>query len=105
MLAERMSAPVKTVQTSKGMGTENDVRSMLEIPSELVMTAFKRAEDSDNRIIRIFNPTSSTVTGKISGEIKKAWLVNMNEEYVGEIDLENVVVAPYKILTIEVELA
>lgn len=105
MLAEKLSAPVKTVQTSKGIGTGSDVRSMLEIPSELVMTAFKKAENSDNKIIRVFNPTCSTVTGKISGEFKKAWLVNMNEEYEGEIDLEHVVVAPYKILTIEVEQA
>ena len=103
MLAERMSAPVKTVQTTKGKGTGKDSASFLEIPEELVLTAFKKAEDSDNTIIRVYNPTDKTVKGAIKGAFKSAKAVNMNEEQEGAIDLSDISVAPYKILTIEVE--
>lgn len=103
MLAERISAPVKAVQTCKGIGTKTDTRSMLEIPEGLVMTAFKKAEDSDAKIIRIFNPTAHMVAGAITGEFKKARLLNLNEEYERDLDLSKLEVAPYKILTIEVE--
>ncbi len=103
MLAERISAPVKTVQTCKGNGTRSDKRSVLEIPEGLVMTAFKKAEDSDAKIIRLFNPTAQTVKGTISGEFTKARLLNLNEEYLSDLDVTEFKVAPYKILTIEVE--
>ncbi len=103
MLAERMSAPVKTVQTTKGKGAESDKKSILEIPDELVLTAFKQAEDSDKIIIRVFNPKDTTIKGEIKGDFKNAYVVNMNEERECEADLKNITVEPYKILTIEVE--
>lgn len=103
MLAERISAPVKTVQTCKGLGTKSDKRSLLEIPEELVMTAYKKAEDRNAKVIRLFNPTAQTVKGIISGEFTKARLLNLNEEYLSDLDVTELEVAPYKILTIEVE--
>ncbi len=103
MIAERISAPVKTVQTTKGKGTNSDTASFLEIPEGLVLTAFKKAEDSTKTIIRVYNPTDKAVTGEIKGDFASAVLVNMNEEKEGEINLNKVTVEPYKILTIEVE--
>lgn len=103
LLAERLSAPVKAVQTCKGLGTQSTARSMLEIPEELIMTAFKKAEDGGARIIRLFNPTDHVVKGAITGEFQKARLLNLNEEYQGELDLSQIEAEPYKILTIEVE--
>ena len=103
LLAERLSAPVKAVQTCKGLGTQSTARSMLEIPEELIMTAFKKAEDGGARIIRLFNPTDHAVKGAITGEFQKAGLLNLNEEYQGELELSQIEVEPYKILTIEVE--
>ena len=103
MLAERISAPVKTVQTCKGLGTKSDKRSLLEIPEELVMTAYKKAEDRNAKVIRLFNPTAQTVRGTISGEFIKARLLNLNEEYLSDLDVTELEVEPYKILTIEVE--
>ena len=103
MLAEKISAPVKAVQTCKGLGTEADTRSLLEIPEGLVMTAFKKAEDRDAKIIRVFNPTAQVVSGSITGEFTKAKLLNLNEAYECDLDLSRLEVAPYKILTIEVE--
>jgi len=103
MLAERISAPVKTVQTTKGNGTKAANASFLEIPEGLVLTAFKKAEDSEKLIIRVYNPTDKAVTGAIKGKFNNAAIVNMNEENLGAVSLDNVEVGPYKILTIEVE--
>ena len=103
VIAERISAPVKTVQTSKGRGTKADTASMLEIPEELVLTAMKKAEDSDKYIIRLFNPTAKTVKGRLKTIFKNAKIVNLNEEYERDADLSNITVNPYQILTIEAE--
>lgn len=104
MLAEKLSAPVKTVSTSKGNGTKPDCASMLQIPDALVMTALKKSEDSDRFILRLYNPTEETVTGAISGNIKCASLVSLNEDCPEAVDLKNLSVAPHKIITIEVEI-
>lgn len=103
VLAERISAPIKTVQTSKGNGKNTDSASMLEIPEELVLTAMKKAEDSDKYIIRLYNPAAKTVKGAIKTTFKNAKLVNLNEEPAGTADLDNLEVGAYKIITIEVE--
>jgi len=105
MLAERMSAPVKTVQTCKGIGTKNTAYSALEIPEKLVLTALKKAEDSDKIIIRLYNPTEETVTGEIKTVFKNAKIVNLNEGDAKDLDLSEISVAPHKIVTIEVEKA
>lgn len=103
MLAERMSAPVKAVQTSKGTGKNPDAASMLEIPEKLVLTAMKKAEDGDRYIIRFYNPTCNTVHGSIKTVFKNAVRLNLNEEEIGAIDLNNIEVPPYKIITIGAE--
>ncbi|MBQ3553513.1 MAG: alpha-mannosidase [Clostridia bacterium] len=103
LLAERLSAPVKTVQTSVGKGKNADTASLLEIPKALVLTAFKQAEDSEKIIIRVYNPTKETVTGAFVCPYKNAKIVNLNEEYEAEADLSNITVKPHQILTIEVE--
>ena len=103
MLAERISAPVKAVQTSVGHGKREDHGSFLEIPEELVLTAMKKAEDSDKIIIRVYNPTKETVTGAFRCEFRNAGIVNLNEEYEEDADLKNVCVKPYQIVTIEAE--
>jgi mannosylglycerate hydrolase len=101
MLAERMSAPVKAVQTSKGIGKGDDRKSFLEIPESLVLTAMKKSEDSDKVIIRVYNPTAEAVTGEFKCNFKNAKIVNLNEEYENDADLSNITVNPYEILTIE----
>jgi len=103
MLAERMSAPVKAVQTTKGAGKKADRRSILEIPEKLVLTALKKAEDSDRYIIRLYNPTDETVCGCIKGSFANAGFVDMNENFTAKADLTNLTVGPYKIVTIEAD--
>ena len=103
LLAERISAPVKAVQTSKGNGKKTDKKSMLEIPKPLVLTAMKKSEDDDRYIIRIYNPTDITVYGEIKGVFSNAHYVNLNEDFEQKTDLNSIAVEPYKILTIKVE--
>mgnify|MGYP003293756181 CR=1 FL=1 len=100
--AEAMSAPIKCIQTSKmGHGTEATSKSFLEISKPLVMTAFKKCEDSDKYMVRFFNPTNQTQNGKISTDMfKDADYTNLNEQYEGKADFENIEVSPYKIKTI-----
>ena len=103
MMAERLSAPIKAVQTSIGSGKGADNASMLEIPEKLVLTAMKKAEDSDKVIIRVYNPTDKAVTGEFKCGFKNGKIVNLNEEYEQDADLKNITLNPYQILTIEVE--
>lgn len=103
MLAEQISTPVKTVQTSKGIGKKPDTSSMLEIPEKLILTAMKKAEESDLYIIRFYNPTCNTVRGCIKTTFKNAVRLNLNEEKIGTINLNDIEVPPYKIITIGVE--
>ena len=72
---------------------------------KLVLTAMKKAEDSDRIIIRLFNPTEETVTGEIKTVFKNAKIVNLNEGDAKDFDLSAISVAPHKIVTIEVEKA
>ena len=103
LLAEKLSAPVKTVQTSKGTGKMPDTRSMLELPDSLVLTAMKKAENGGGYIIRLYNPTNTTICGSINTVFKNAVRLNMNEEKIGEFNFNNIEVPPYKIITIGVE--
>ena len=53
----------------------------------VIMSAFKKAEDRDSLILRLFNPTDTTQSADISflKDIKKAYICNLNEERQQEI--------------------
>lgn len=58
-------------------------KGFLEInPDALVLSAFKRAEDSDDLILRLYNPTKRLLKGNVRffRPVKKALMTNMNEE-------------------------
>lgn len=103
VLAECLSAPIKTVTTSKGSGTGGTSDSWLEIPAELVLTSFKKSEDSDKYIIRMFNPTERTISGKITTKLIAPHYVNLNEEEESPADFAKIEVGAYKIVTIAAE--
>lgn len=72
----------------------------------LVMSAFKKAEDRDTAVIRVFNPTDETVSSKFEfmSEPKAAYRTNLNEEREEEIDISRPIsVGKHKIVTIELE--
>ena len=58
-------------------------KGFLEInPDALVLSAFKRAEDADDMILRLYNPTKRLLKGNVRffRPVKKALMTNMNEE-------------------------
>ena len=78
-----MNLPLKTAQAGKGGGTLPKQNAFLEIqPAQLVLTAMKKCEHRDSLVVRLFNPTSEDLEGKISINlpVTEAWLTNMNEE-------------------------
>ncbi len=91
--AERVSVPVKAVQIGKGEGSTLPLeKSWMEIDN-VVVTAVKKACDSDDTIIRMFNPTEETKQVKVDGTE-----VNLNEEELGKFDGK---VGAYKIVSVK----
>ena len=55
---------------------------------ELVVSAVKKAEDSDMLVVRFYNTTDKPIEGgwvKVEGA-KSAKLLNMNEEIIGDVN-------------------
>ena len=109
--AEDLNLPLETVQAGPHSGTLPKAMSFLEIIGENIqLTAFKKAEDRDTYILRLFNPTTIKIEGQLEifKNIKNAWLNNMNEERLKEIECKgNIVeldVASKKIITVEIEI-
>ncbi|OQB40208.1 MAG: alpha-mannosidase [Candidatus Latescibacteria bacterium ADurb.Bin168] len=79
-------------------------------PANLVLSAFKKAEERDTLILRVFNPTGDAMRGTVTfyQTIKKAWLCNMNEERREELRPNGnalaLDVSKKKIMTIELEV-
>lgn len=106
--AEKFNIPATVMQLSGG--SDGDVKpntGMINIESDkLVMSGFKKAEDRNSVIMRIYNPTENEVISKISTlkMPKKAYTVNLNEERTGELDFNKpITFGKYKIMTFELE--
>ena len=92
--AERFNAPVKAVQISKGNGTELPLeKSYLEIENA-VLSAVKKAADSDASIVRVYNPTNETKTINLKG-----MQVDLNENEIKEFDGK---LEPWKIVSVKI---
>ncbi len=110
--AETLNTPAGIYQTAAHEeGSLPVSQSLFSIePANLILSAFKKAEDRNSYIIRMFNPTDETLDGsiKLASVVKNAWLTNLNEERESEIVLKSknevpVVAAPQKIVTVEIE--
>jgi len=106
-MSERFNVRPTVMQIS---GSSNgDVKpntSFIEIDKKLVMSAFKKAEDRNSLILRVYNPTESDISSKITllKQPKKVYITNMNEERQEEFDIAEVItVLKQKIITIEFE--
>ncbi|MCL2828057.1 MAG: glycosyl hydrolase-related protein [Oscillospiraceae bacterium] len=55
--------------------------------SNMILSAYKRAENGQNMILRLFNPTSDRQEGTITlgFPVKKAWKCKLNEERLGDL--------------------
>ncbi len=73
---------------------------------DLILSAFKKAEDRDTLIMRMYNPTDEAITSRISFAVepKAAYYTNLNEERKEGFDItEPITVEGHKIVTVEIE--
>ena len=110
--ADRFNVPVLPVQAGPYKGDLPKSSSFVELqPSELMISAVKRAEKSENIIIRLYNPTSNYIKGNLIlfKSPKTAKLLNLNEEKIDNDTLKidgnkvEIKVGAKKILTVELE--
>lgn len=81
--AIKFNVPLKVMQISGGQGTLPLTHSFFALePANLIMSAFKQAEDRTSLILRVYNPTDHAITGTLilATEIQEAYLTTMNEE-------------------------
>ncbi len=108
--AEKLNVPVAMYQISGSTaGTLPEKLGFLSVePENLILSAFKKAEDRNSYILRLFNPTAEALSGKIklAANIKEAFITNLDEERItglqlkaGELFIE---AESNKIITVEV---
>lgn len=111
--AEKTNVPLKLIQTGKHTGGTLPLNhSFYSVePSSFVMSAFKKTEDRNSYVMRLFNPTSETVKGIVnfSAKIKAAYFTDLNEKRIGDamlLDTNSVILsaASNKIVTLELEM-
>ncbi|MHB8963236.1 MAG: glycoside hydrolase family 38 C-terminal domain-containing protein, partial [Saccharofermentanales bacterium] len=111
--AERFSTPLKLIQTGKNeQGDLPAEKSFFVLePEQLVMSSFKKCEDRDGLVMRLYNPTSSMVKGfiRLDCAIEKAYLTNLDEERISELPVSagneiEVIADTNKIITVEIQL-
>ncbi len=99
---------VLAISTTKHDGTLPAAAEYVRFDSEYIrMTAFKKAEDRDTAILRLFNTTAETVTltADISPVFQNARLTNLDEVTLSELTIQNgkliLEIPAKKILTVE----
>lgn len=106
--AQKFNVVPAAMQTSgHASGSVKPNSSMYKIEnSNLILSAFKKAEDRDTLIMRLFNPTDETIDSKIELAIqpKSAYYTDMNEERLEGFDITKPIsVGKHKIVTMEFE--
>lgn len=111
--AEALNAPLAPFQLSahQQTGTLPAEASFYAVePNNLVVSAFKQAQDRETCILRVFNPTSEPIRGviRIKALLKAAYLTDLNETRGNELALQDasavpIEAAPGQIVTIELQ--
>jgi len=107
--ARRYNVPMRFTQCTAGLEVIRPEFRFLKLePPPLVLSALKCCESRDTLIVRVFNPTTRRISAKLTlaCQIKKARLVNLNEEPMERLSLDTdhrlrVDVRPKKIVTLE----
>ncbi|MCC6699593.1 MAG: hypothetical protein IT365_28465 [Candidatus Hydrogenedentes bacterium] len=110
--AEDLNLPLEAAQVGPHKGTLPKSMSFVEVQgANLQVTALKRHEDRENTfVIRLFNPGTKSVNGKLRffKKVKRAWLTNLNEERREDLqpkgDTLALTAGKKKMMTVEFEL-
>lgn len=101
------NTPMHVCQFGKQQGVFPVEKSFLEMKgANLVLSAVKKADHRESIIVRFYNPTDDAIEGSIRAgfDFKQAYLVNLNEERLQELDKNSgiAICAPKgKIISIE----
>jgi len=110
--AEEFNVPLIPVQTNSHNGSlPSGELSFLNIENkQLRFSAFKKAENNNSYLLRVFNPESKKTISDIHSfyNIRKIWLTDLEEKRVEEMSLTDknsfqIEAGPCKILTVEIE--
>lgn len=106
------NVPMRAVLIDPQKGGLPSEYTFIEItPDQLVLSALKKGESDDILILRFYNISSSKVNGhiKVNLPIREAFLTNLAEEKITEVDIADgvvtVEVAPKKVVTMGFRLA
>ena len=109
--AHAFNVPLQAAQTSRHAGALPRSLGFLTLePSELVVTAIKKAEEGDAVVVRLYNPTDSEVEARLScfKPLKAAQVANLLEEPLAEAAVTDgsahFAVAGHKIVTLKLRL-
>ncbi|MDQ1257161.1 MAG: 2-O-(6-phospho-alpha-D-mannosyl)-D-glycerate hydrolase, partial [Candidatus Hydrogenedentes bacterium] len=107
--AERLTLPLEPAQAGPHGGDMPKRHGFVSIePANLVLTAFKQAENGKGLTIRLFNPTTRPVRGKIAFDrnIQEAHEVTLEEQHIKKTTVKgktlSLTVGPKKIVTMRV---
>jgi alpha-mannosidase len=110
--AERLSVPLEPAQAGTHGGDLPRRHSFLSVePANLILSALKRSEDGEGIVIRLFNPTSERLEGKLRffKPIASAQLCDLEENSLRPLKPRGhslqCPIAPKKIITIKARLS
>ncbi len=102
--------PLLSVATDRHKGERKQSNSFLKVSAEnVVVTAVKKAEDSQASIVRLYETfgDSSQVTLEWMQPVKQAWLTDMQENRISEIQTKGknltFAIKPNEIITLMIE--
>jgi alpha-mannosidase len=108
--ARELNAPLTAVPASAVKGPSNPLLSLAD--GSLQLAALKRAEDSDEIIVRLFEPYGSRgwTTLRSGLPLRSAHLVNILEEPLGELGVEDktrvrLSFTPFQVVSLKLSLA
>jgi len=107
--AYEMNIPFNLVKIVKAEGLENPLKPFVEIDAaNIIVESVKKAEDSDDIIIRLYESCgfSTEANIKLGIDAETVQLVNLMEEYENDVEIENEKIKlkfkPFEILTLKV---
>lgn len=87
--ATAFCTPLRLAQIGKQQGSLPCSRSFLRLKADnLILSAFKKAEDRDSAIVRVLNTTGTVIDAEVSVamSVAEAHLVNLNEDRLEQIE-------------------
>lgn len=108
--ALKFNLPFSFIETNNLTIENLNEKSFLKIqPDDLVFSCFKKSEDGEGFILRLYNPTNRIIADKIDffWKIKSAELVTLEEKFIQKLEVSDnnlhINVQPKKIISINLK--